>query len=265
MEKREFSSIEEIDAALDEEFSLSEDDELELDELEDEDESDDDEEDMDEKVEDDEEIIKKEKPNKQNQQEYAFAKLREEKLQAENKAKQEAEFMRKLAKASGYGEDVESYRKDLESRLVEEEARQHGITPEVYQELADAKAKLEKYEKEKVETERTTKSQKFLNTINQVLEQYDVDSKAMSKELFQSLEDAGYSIETLLSIPQPEFLIRGVLYEKLSKATLKDNSIKNSVETKKLKSSAKDVKSVDELIEEEMVAYAKSRGLKYVK
>jgi hypothetical protein len=267
MEKEEFASIEEIDAALEKEFASTVEESDADDGLANQ-ESDEDELADDEILDDEEEDEEPEEPKKgkkESQQEYAFAKLREEKLLAERKASEEAAFMKKLAKASGYGDDVEGYRQDLEKRLIDEEAKQHGVTPEVYKELADAKAKLEKFEKEKVETDRMSRSQKFLNTINDVLADYDVDAKEMSKELFASLEKAGYSIETLLSIPQPEFLIKGALYEKLSVASLKEGKIRDSVETKRIKNSKAPVKTMDEMIDEEMVAYAKARGLKYSK
>lgn len=271
-EKKTFNSVAEIDAALDEEFKLVEPklaetkeetiEDEDLDEIDDLDE-DEDLDDLDEDEDDDTEPASK--PDKKAQEGFAFAKLRADKEAAERKAAQEIEFMKKLAKASGYGDDVEKYRKDLEDRLISAEAQQRGVTPEVYKELADAKAKNEIYEKEKQESARLAKSQKFLSTIDTVLSNYDVDAKEMSKELFKSLEDAGYTIDTLLAIPQPEFLIKGVLYEKLASAKMREDKIKGGVETKKITSKTAPVKTVDELVEEEMVAYAKSRGLKYVK
>lgn len=271
-EKKTFNSVAEIDAALDEEFKLVEPklaetkeetiEDEDLDEIDDLDE-DEDLDDLDEDEDDDTEPASK--PDKKAQEGFAFAKLRADKEAAERKAAQEIEFMKKLAKASGYGDDVEKYRKDLEDRLISAEAQQRGVTPEVYKELADAKAKNEIYEKEKQESARLAKSQKFLSTIDTVLSNYDVDAKEMSKELFKSLEDAGYTIDTLLAIPQPEFLIKGVLYEKLASAKMREDKLKGGVETKKITSKTAPVKTVDELVEEEMVAYAKSRGLKYVK
>lgn len=271
-DKKTFNSVAEIDAALDEEFKLVEPklaetkeetiEDEDLDEIDDLDE-DEDLDDLDEDEDDDTEPASK--PDKKAQEGFAFAKLRADKEAAERKAAQEIEFMKKLAKASGYGDDVEKYRKDLEDRLISAEAQQRGVTPEVYKELADAKAKNEIYEKEKQESARLAKSQKFLSTIDTVLSNYDVDAKEMSKELFKSLEDAGYTIDTLLAIPQPEFLIKGVLYEKLASAKMREDKLKGGVETKKITSKTAPVKTVDELVEEEMVAYAKSRGLKYVK
>lgn len=271
-DKKTFNSVAEIDAALDEEFKLVEPklaetkeetiEDEDLDEIDDLDE-DEDLDDLDEDEDDDTEPASK--PDKKAQEGFAFAKLRADKEAAERKAAQEIEFMKKLAKASGYGDDVEKYRKDLEDRLISAEAQQRGVTPEVYKELADAKAKNEIYEKEKQESARLAKSQKFLSTIDAVLSNYDVDAKEMSKELFKSLEDAGYTIDTLLAIPQPEFLIKGVLYEKLASAKMREDKLKGGVETKKITSKTAPVKTVDELVEEEMVAYAKSRGLKYVK
>lgn len=220
---------------------------------------------LEEDEEEEEDEDQKAKPDKAKQQEYAFARLREEKAAAEKKAVEQEAFMKKLASASGYEDDVDSYKKDLEKRLIEEEAKRTGVTPDFYRELSDAKSKLAGYEQERSKTERASKSQRFLNTISEVLSSYDVDVEETSQELFDSLEKAGYTIDALLSIPQPEFIIRGALYDKLNKSSLKEGKIKSKVDTKKIGSSSGAVKTIDELLDEEMAEYAKSRGIKVPK
>lgn len=287
MEEKKYVSIEEIDKDLEEEFKEEEtedddemdddfDDDEDLDDASDEDDESDEESDEDD--EEDDEPEQPAKPTREQKKEHAFKELREakanaerlaameraEKLEAQKAAEREKEFMKKLAKTSGY-DDVEEYRKDLEKRLIEEEAKQHGVTPAVYKQLAEAKAKVDALEQEKKASERAERSQKFLATIDKVLKGYEVDREKMSKELFATLEKSGYTIDALLAIPQPELLIRGALYDKLSKAKTRDTDISEGLETKKLRNSAAKVKSIDDLIEEEMVAYAKARNLKYVK
>jgi hypothetical protein len=256
-----FSSVEEIDKELEDEFSIK-DDELED---EDEDEEDFEEEESEEEDSQDEPQPPAKKPSKEEQQSFAYAKLREEKVAAERKASEEADFFKKLAKASGYGDDVSTYRNDLEKRIIEEEAKAKGVSPEAFKELEDTKAKLAKYETTKAEEERLNRSQTFLKTVNKVIKNYDLEPKETSKELFANLEKAGFTVDMLLAIPNPEYIIKGVLFEQLAKSETKETRIKNGVETRRIKSSGKTPKTIDDLVEEEVAAYAKSRGMKYVK
>jgi len=274
MGEKTYASVAEIDAALEAEFAkvnemeVEDDEEEEFDDEEEEEFEgfgDDEEEETEDDEEEEEEKPTAKKPSKAEKEEFTFAQLRQQAKLAEQKAAEEQAFMRKLAKASGYGDDVAKYRKDLEARLIEQEASQHGVTPEVYKELSEAKAKLQSFQQEREEEQRIAKSQAFLKTINKVLKEYDVDQKAMSKELFDTLEKSGYTIDALLSVPNPEFLIRGALYDKLSKAQVKQSRIRDGLDTRKIKSSSGGVKTMEEMIEQEMVEYAKARGLKYSK
>lgn len=257
-----YESIEEIDKDLDEEFKVMEED---LEEPADDEEEDLDETEEDEEEEEEESPIPPKKPSKEEQQQFAYAKLREEKVAAERKASEETEFFKKLAKASGYGDDVATYRNDLEKRIIEEEAKSKGITPEAFKELDEAKTKLAKYEAAKAEEERLGRSQKFLKTVNKVIKDNNLEPKETSKQLFDNLEKAGFTLEMLLAIPNPEYIIKGVLYEQLANTNAQETRIKDGVETRRIKSSGKTQKTIDELVDEEVAAYAKSRGMKYVK
>lgn len=264
MEEKKYASVEEIDADLEDEFAESEDDEVEEEEVEEEEDELLDDDDSAFEEEDEEDETKPKKPSKEEQRAYSFTQLRKEKEAAEAAVRAEQEFYKKLAKASGYGDDVAQYRKDLENRLISEEAKSQGLPPETYKELEEAKEKLRKFETEKAETERSMRSQKFIKTVDKVLKSYDIDPKETSKILFDNLQKAGYTLDTLLTIPEPEFLIRGALYDHLAKAEAKEQKI-GGLDTKRIKSSSGKAKTIDDLVDEEVAAYAKSKGLKYVK
>lgn len=264
MEDKKYTSVAEIDADLEDEFAEVDDDETEEDVEEEEDELLDDDDSAFEEEEETEETTTPKKPSKEEQRAYSFVQLRKEKEAAEVALLAEQEFYRKLAKASGYGDDVAQYRKDLENRLISEEAKSQGLPPETYKELEDAKQKLKKFETEREESERSMRSQKFIKTVDKVLKSYDIDPKETSKILFDNLQKAGYTLDTLLTIPEPEFLIRGALYDHLAKANVKEERI-GGLDTKRIKSASGKTKTIDDMVDEEVAAYAKSKGMKYVK
>lgn len=271
MEEQEklFTSIEEIDAELAKEFAEAEEKEdkaseqapeaVEVKEIEP------------EPVEETEvvepvEEKKPEKPSKEAQKDYNFAKLRSEKEEAEKKLVAQQELMKKLAEASGY-DNVEEYRDMLETRLVEEEAKKKGVSPEVYRELSEAKSKVQLLEKERKELDTQVKLEAFSKQIAKVIQDYDLE-ESVGDEIVKSFADLGYTLDTLLSVPHPEVLIKGVLSDKLLSSKAKEEKKKeriDSVDTKTIPNEDIPVKGIEELIEEEMVEYAKSRGLKYIK
>lgn len=206
------------------------------------------------------------KPTKDDQRDYNFAKLRSEKEEAEKKLNAQLDLMKKLAEASGY-DSVDEYRTMLENRLIEEEAKKQGVTPELYKELSETKSKVQKLEQERKELDNQIKLETFSKEIAKVLQTYGLED-SVGDEIVKSFAEMGYTLETLLSVPHPEVLIKGVLSDKMLSRKAKEDKRQDrldSVDTRTVPNADIPVKGIDELIEEEMVAYAKSRGLKYSK
>lgn len=274
-----YTSIQEIDADLEKEFVVSaaadaedsdqEEDTKEVNEVEGEEttaevESEQEVNKLEEKA-DTTEPIKETKPNKDEQKDYNFAKLRSEKEAAEKQLLEQAALMKKLAEASGYN-SVEEYKQVLENRLIEEEAKKQGVSPKMYKELSEAKSKVQKLEAEKLELDNRIKLEAFSKEIANVVGAYGL-SEDTGDEIVKRFAELGYTLETLLSVPHPEILIKGVIADKLNEKSTKEQANKakaENVDTKTIPSAKVEVKSIEQLIDDEMRTYAKSRGIKYV-
>lgn len=274
-----YTSIQEIDADLEKEFVVSaaadaedsnqEEDTKEVNEVESEEtaaevESEQEVNELEEKA-DTTEPIKETKPSKDEQKDYNFAKLRSEKEAAEKQLLEQAALMKKLAEASGYN-SVEEYKQVLENRLIEEEAKKQGVSPKMYKELSEAKSKVQKLEAEKLELDNRIKLEAFSKEIANVVGAYGL-SEDTGDEIVKRFAELGYTLETLLSVPHPEILIKGVIADKLNEKSTKEQANKakaENVDTKTIPSAKVEVKSIEQLIDDEMRTYAKSRGIKYV-
>lgn len=274
-----YTSIQEIDADLEKEFVVSaaadaedsnqEEDTKEVNEVESEEtaaevESEQEVNELEEKA-DTTEPIKETKPSKDEQKDYNFAKLRSEKEAAEKQLLEQAALMKKLAEASGYN-SVEEYKQVLENRLIEEEAKKQGVSPKMYKELSEAKSKVQKLEAEKLELDNRIKLEAFSKEIANVVGSYGL-SEDTGDEIVKRFAELGYTLETLLSVPHPEILIKGVIADKLNEKSTKEQANKakaENVDTKTIPSAKVEVKSIEQLIDDEMRTYAKSRGIKYV-
>ena len=226
----ELNSVEDIDAMLDNEFKITEeqpsenteetdgnveDQESETDENQ---ETENDEETKDDENNSNENQEKSDsKPNADDKKEFAFSKMRKENSDLRNQLNEknaESEFLSKLAAQYGYT-DVKKFQADYEKARVQQEAKDKGLDPVLYSQLQESNKRIAELEKKQSETELMNKAANFKNAVDKAVADYNLGEDGRN-EIFNKLEEAGFSVDTLLTIPNPEILIKGVLSDKIA-------------------------------------------------
>lgn len=226
----ELNSVEDIDAMLDNEFKITEEQPSENTEETDgnvedqESETDENQEtETDEETKDDENNSNENqeksdsKPNADDKKEFAFSKMRKENSDLRNQLNEknaESEFLSKLAAQYGYT-DVKKFQADYEKARVQQEAKDKGLDPVLYSQLQESNKRIAELEKKQSETELMNKAANFKNAVDKAVADYNLGEDGRN-EIFNKLEEAGFSVDTLLTIPNPEILIKGVLSDKIA-------------------------------------------------
>lgn len=229
----ELNSVEDIDAMLDNEFKINyeeasenieetdgnvEDQELDTDENQ--------ESETDEETKDDESSSNENqesadsKPSADDKKEFAFSKMRKENSDLKNQLNEknaESEFLSKLAAQYGYT-DVKKFQADYEKARVQQEAKDKGLDPVLYAQLQESNKRIAELEKKQNETELMNKANNFKIAVDKAVADYNLGEDGRN-EIFNKLEEAGFSVDTLLSIPNPEILIKGILSDKIAEVS----------------------------------------------
>lgn len=157
------------------------------------------------------------KPSADDKKEFAFSKMRKENSDLKNQLNEknaETEFLNKLAAQYGYT-DVKKFQADYEKARVQQEAKDKGLDPVLYSQLQESNKRIAELEKKQNETELMNKANSFRNAVDKAVADYNLGEDGRS-EIFNKLEEAGFSVDTLLAIPNPEILIKGVLSDKIA-------------------------------------------------
>ena len=157
------------------------------------------------------------KPNADDKKEFAFSKMRKENSDLRNQLNEknaETEFLNKLAAQYGYT-DVKKFQADYEKARVQQEAKDKGLDPVLYSQLQESNKRIAELEKKQSETELMNKAANFKNAVDKAVADYNLGEDGRN-EIFNKLEEAGFSVDTLLTIPNPEILIKGVLSDKIA-------------------------------------------------
>ena len=271
----ELNSVEDIDTMLDNEFKITEEQssenteetdgnveeqETETDENQESDSSD--EKKDDENVEEnktDEDSDKK--PSADDKKEFAFSKMRKENSDLKNQlneSKAETEFLNKLAAQYGYT-DVKKFQEDYEKARVQQEAKDKGLDPVLYSQLQESNKRIAELENKQKEAELMNKANNFKIAVDKAVADYNLGENGRN-EIFNKLEEAGFSVDTLLSIPNPEILIKGVLSDKIAefskqKQIDKLETLDNLSDEKHNGVQSNEGVSLDDIIAKEMKQY----------
>ena len=233
----ELNSVEDIDAMLDSQFKLTEEEPSEdieetdgnvedegsdIDESQETDtelETKDDEKESDESENEttEPEKVTDSKPNADDKKDFAFSKMRKENSDLKNQLNeknQETEFLNKLAAQYGYT-DVKKFQEDYEKARVQKEAKDKGLDPVLYSQLQESNKRIAELENKQKETELMNKANNFKIAVDKAVEDYNLGEDGRT-EIFNKLEEAGFSVDTILTIPNPEILIKGVLSDKIA-------------------------------------------------
>lgn len=201
------------------------------------------------------------KPSADDKKEFAFSKIRKENSDLKNQLNQkneESEFLSRMAAQYGYT-DVKKFQADYEKARLEQEAKNKGLDPVLYAQLQESNRRIAELEQKQKETELVNKAANFKSAVDKAVVDYNLGEDGRN-EIFNKLEEAGFSVDTLLEIPNPEILIKGILSDKIaemSKQTQIDKMEKldSLSDDKHTGSASSDSLSLDELIAKEMKQY----------
>ena len=270
----ELNTVEDIDAMLDSQYNITDEEtsenieetdgnvenqELDIDENQ-ETETDENKEDDENNSDEDNEVSDK-KPNVDEKKEFAFAKIRKENSDLKNQVdehKKEIEFLEKLAAQYGYT-DVNKFQEDYEKARVQQEAKDKGLDPVLYSQLQESNKRIAELESKQKEAELVNKANNFKIAVDKAVADYNLGENGRN-EIFNKLEEAGFSVDTLLSIPNPEILIKGVLSDKIAefskqKQIDKLETLDNLSDDKHNSVESSSEISLDDIIAKEMKQY----------
>lgn len=201
------------------------------------------------------------------QKEYAFAQLRKENADLKSKYKtssQSEAMLKNIAAQYGYN-DVDKFIKDYNDASVIKEAKEKGYDPVLYKDLQESKKRIEQLESENRQSKLMEKAGKFKDAVESAVVTYNLGENGRN-EIFTKLEEAGFNVDTILSLPNPEIVIKGVLSDKIAEVSKqkqidKLETLDNLVDERHDGSSSTKTLSVDDLIAQEMKEYKKANYL----
>ena len=201
------------------------------------------------------------KPSAEDKKEFAFSKIRKENSDLKNQLNQkneESEFLSRMAAQYGYT-DVKKFQADYEKARIKQEAKNKGLDPVLYAQLQESNRRIAELESKQKEVELVNKANNFKVAVDKAVADYNLGEDGRN-EIFNKLEEAGFSVDTLLEIPNPEILIKGVLSDKIAELSKqkqidKLSNLDSISDDKHTGSASSDSLSLDELIAKEMKQY----------
>ena len=202
-----------------------------------------------------------EEPEKVDKKEYAFANLRAENgnLKKERDAyKSDSDYLKSLAQSYGY-DNVSEFQEALKQQRYQREAESKGYDYDLYRKTMEQEERIARLEKEKVEAENERKLERFKGALDNAVAKYDISED----DIFSRLEDAGITVEEILSISNPNLLIKGVLSDKIQEVA-KQNQIseiqnmKGLVEDKNEQNAQSTKITIESLLKSDLAEYKKN-------
>lgn len=199
--------------------------------------------------------------DKASKKEYAFANLRAENgnLKKERDAyKSDSDFLKSLAQSYGY-DDTAKFQEALKQNRYQKEAESKGYDYELYKRTMEQEERIARLEREKVEAENERKIERFKTALDTAVSKYGVSEN----DIFSRLEDAGISVEEILSISNPNLLIKGVLSDKIQEVAKQSqiNEIQNMkglVEDKNEGNAQVNTVTIESLLKSDLAEYKKN-------
>lgn len=162
----------------------------------------------------------KTKHTKDEQQKFAFAKLNKERSDALAKAKEYEDIFNDLAKMYNFP-DAESYKNQLKKAMDASNAKKQGISPEIYHKLQEQEAQINRLNEQNNIQIRQARVNKFQKALDGVVKEYNFNQEDIDG-MFDNLQKAGYTVDTLLQQPNPDLIIRGAFMSKINERTIQN-------------------------------------------
>lgn len=197
---------------------------------------------------------------------YAFNKMRIENKNLKESISENNKFLERLAIASGYA-DIESMKASVLSKLDAKEAERQGVSPEVYTKLTNQENAIRQLQERERKAVFDSKVMHFKGVLDEVVKEYGFTKDDVSVML-GTLEKEGYTLEALVSEPNPRFIIKGAFGDKILKAqsqkALEEEKKKATLDSHKISTSVNPQENdEDEEIARELKAYAKEHNYYY--
>ena len=162
----------------------------------------------------------KTKHTKDEQQKFAFAKLNKERSDALAKAKEYEDIFNDLAKMYNFP-DAESYKNQLRKAMDASNAKKQGISPEIYHKLQEQEAQINRLNAQNDMQIKQAKVNRFQKALDGVVKEYNFNQEDIDG-MFDNLQKAGYTVDTLLQQPNPDLIIRGAFMSKINERTIQN-------------------------------------------
>lgn len=203
------------------------------------------------------------KPSSEDKRDYSFAQLRKDNAELKAREKELSvndEFLRAIATQYGY-DNVEDFKKAYDDARIQKEAKEKGYDPVLYKQLQDSNRRIEQLEKQNKQAQLMESANKFKSSMDKVISDYNLGEDSRD-DIFTKLEQSGYTVDMLLSLPNPEVVIRGVLSDKIAefarqKEISKLETLDSLTDEKHDGVSSGKSLSLDDIIKAEMEDYRK--------
>ena len=206
------------------------------------------------------EPVRKQDFTKEQQQMHSFTQLKKEKSMAEHRASGYESLISDLAQLQGYP-DIESYISALNQAINEKKAANQGMNPEVYEKIQSQENAIKQIQQERAQQEYYIRFNTFKNTVDSVVEEYNLSQDDV-QDMFGVLENEGYNLNMLLSVPNSRSLIVGALSDKIQKQNIQKTLAKEKlgIDDEAHTSASTPVYDEDEEIAREVAEWGRSQG-----
>lgn len=162
------------------------------------------------------ETPKPKKPSPDEKRNYAFGKIRKELTEKEKALADREETLNLLLKESGFN-NYDEFRDALKAKVAQDEKAKMGYTDEQFaevQRLRERNKQLEEFEKQVSKTETANRAKQFDGEVRSFAEKYHLGDKGVA-QIYDELQKSGYTVQTLLSLPNPQVLIKGIMADQI--------------------------------------------------
>lgn len=202
-----------------------------------------------------------EKHSSDSKKDFAFAQMRKEisdlKSQLKNSEENDS-LLKDIAMQYGY-DNLNEFAKAVEDAKVKKEAQAKGVDYDLYRKLHDSNKRIQELEKENQNRKLMESAQKLKSSIDKAVADYELGDNG-SNEIFDALEKSGYDVATLLSLPNHDLIIKGVLSDKIAelskqKQIQKQTKLDNIADGKHDNGAVEKSFNIDDFIDEDLKSY----------
>ena len=155
-----------------------------------------------------------------DKKDYSFSKIRKENSELKAQIKTSTaitDFLKNMAVQNGYS-DVDKFIEAYNNAAIVQEAKDKGYDPVLYSEIRKSKERITQLEQEKMQDNLVKKANDFRNAVEKTVSSYSLGENGKDI-IFSRLEEAGYDVDSILSLPNPEIVIKGVLADKIAEVS----------------------------------------------